>query len=161
MDAFGTWYLFGFEGEQVSQTHLPEATWASYIELTWDEHDYLWLTVQSDRRIHQFALRQEEVQLKATPSKGGELALPRPKLKQASTADRAIAHVTNKLQGTVSLSLGDESAILKPGETWSTELSEGVYTVFASASQPEPIAFSDKQLLIAGYDWTWVLDRPE
>ena len=162
VDANGTWYLFGFEGEQVSQTYLPEATWQSYdIELTWDEHDYLWLTVQSDRRIHQFALRQEEVQLKATPRKGGELALPRPTLKQASTADRAIAHVTNNLQGTVSLFFGDKSAILKPGETWSTELSEGVYMVFASASQPEPIAFSDKQLLIAGYDWTWVLDRPE
>jgi len=163
VDVFGTWYCFDFAGEKLSDVRLPVETFGSNMALTWDERDYLWLTVQHDHQIYQLSLRQKEVRLvtAATPGKGGELTLPRPQLKPASIADKAIIHVTNNLQGTVSLSFGDESAILKPGETWSTELSEGVYTVFASASQPEPIAFSDEQLLVAGYDWTWVLDRPE
>jgi hypothetical protein len=51
--------------------------------------------------------------------------------------------------------------IVNPGDTWSAELEEGAYTIFASANAPEPIAFSGRELLLKGYEYTWVLSRPE
>jgi len=164
VDVHGYWHLFGLDGEKWRRfTSQVVGLYGSELALSWDELSYLWLTVPNDRRVYQLSLRQSEVQPRPTSAtaEGKEHKLPRPQLKPASTTDTSLIHIVNSLQGTVSLSFGDESAILKPGETWSTELPEGVYTAFASASQPEPIAFSDKQLLVAGYDWTWVLDRPE
>jgi hypothetical protein len=89
------------------------------------------------------------------------LALPRPQLKPASLADKAIVYVTNDLQGPMNLSFGSQSAIVKPGDTWSAEFGGGIYEVFANANTPAPIAFSGKELLVGGYEYTWVLSRPE
>ena len=155
-------YRFGFAGEQLFKGKLPAKGPFCHPDLAFDEQGYLWLSLRDDPQVYQLSLRQEEVTLRPPSQKnGGELALPRPQLEPASIADKAIVHVTNNLQGTLSLSFGDQSAILAPGETWSAELSPGVYTVYASASVPEPIAFSGKELLVRGYEYTRSLTRPE
>ncbi|MBL7183546.1 MAG: TIR domain-containing protein [Anaerolineae bacterium] len=160
----GYWYRFGFGGEELRGAPLTVLSGIfSNVALTWDERGYLWVTIQNLRQIYQFSLRQDEVQLTstATTQEGGKLAMPRSQLKPSSIVDKVIVHMTNNLEGIMTLSFDDESAIVEHGNTWSAELPVGVYEVFISANIPEPIAFSDKVLLMSGYEWTWVLNRPE
>ena len=153
------YYRFGFAGEQLFKGKLPAKGPFCHPDLALDEQGYLWLSLQDDPQIYQLSLRQEEVTLRPpSQKKGGELALPRPRLEPA---DKTIVQVTNNLQGMLSLSFGHESAILEPGETWTAELGPGVYTVYASANVPEPIAFSGKELLVRDYKYTWSLQHPE
>jgi hypothetical protein len=159
---FGDCYRFSFSGETLSSTDLSVGAFPYYPKgVTLDEQGYLWLIL--GREIFQLALRQQEVRLTPTPlpGKSKESALPRPQIDPAVVADKAIVHVTNYLGGPMTLSFDDQSAILKPNDTWSGELKESIYTVFASANVPEPVAFSDRELLMAGYEYTWVLRRPE
>jgi hypothetical protein len=159
---FGDWYRFSFAGQELDSGKLRVGTFPYYPILAWDERGYLWLNLQGDRKIYQLSLRQEEVPPSRTaPGEGGDLALPRPQLKPASIADKAIVRITNSLNGTMTFSFGDQSAIVKPGDTWSAEVKGGVYTVYASTNVPEPIAFSAQELLVEGYEYTWVLSRPE
>ncbi|MBC7232194.1 MAG: TIR domain-containing protein [Chloroflexi bacterium] len=159
---FGDWYRFGFDGSLLRSGKLSVGTFPYYPTLTFDEQGYLWLLFQGDRKIYQLSLHQVEVQLQPTPlpKPGTELALPRPQLRSATAEDKSIAHITNNLQGPMTLSFGDESTILAPGTVWSKELEPGVYTVYASANIPGPIAFAGKELLVAGYEYSWVLERP-
>ncbi|MBC7260883.1 MAG: TIR domain-containing protein [Chloroflexi bacterium] len=159
---FGDWYRFGFDGVLLRSGKLSVGTFPYYPSLTFDQQGYLWLIFPGDRKIYQLSLRQE-VQFRPTPlpKPGTELALPRPQLKPATVEDKSIVHIANNLQGMMTLSFGDESAILAPGAAWSKELDPGVYTVYASANVPEPIAFAGKELLVSGYEYTWVLRRPE
>jgi hypothetical protein len=153
-------YRFSFEGEELRSAKLPVGTFASNLAVTWDELGYLWVVAQSERQIHQLSLIEVQVTPQPTSAPGDQLSLPRPQLKPVSEADMAIVHVTNNLPGTLSLSFGDESVILSPNDTWSAELTAKSYTVFASASVPEPIAFSGTELLVVGYEHTWVLRSP-
>lgn len=156
---FGNWYRFSFAGEELFEGSLPTAGPFFHGALAWDERGYLWAVTKDDRQIYQISSRQVEVKPTPTPGESVELALPRPQLELAPATDRAIVHVTNGLQGTLSLSFGDESAILAPGQTWSAEFDPGVYEVFASSSVPDPIAFSGQELLVSGYEHTWSLTR--
>jgi tetratricopeptide (TPR) repeat protein len=158
---FGDCYRFGFDGQTLSSTKLSFGDFPYQPGGLAVDQAHLWLVL--DRTIYQVALRQNEVRLTPTPppGKANELALPRPQIAPATIADKAIVQVTNHLGGAMTLSFGDESAILQPNDTWSGELNESVYTVFASANVPQPIAFSDRELLLAGYEYTWVLQRPE
>ena len=99
----------------------------------------------------------------ATPKPGaaGELALPRPQIRPATVTNVAIVYVTNELQGPMTVSFRGQSAIVKQGDTWRVELEEGVYGIFASTNVPSPIAYSGKELLLSGYEYSWVLRRPE
>lgn len=157
---FGDCYRLGFDGETLSLTKLSVGSFPWQPDgMAVDEQGYLWLVL--GREIYQIALRQVEVTLQPTPQKGGQLALPRPRIEPASIADRAVVYVTNALGGPMTVSFDGQSAIVSPGDTWSAELAESVYNVFASANVPQPIAFSDRELLLAGYEYTWVLRRPE
>ncbi|MDH7487212.1 MAG: TIR domain-containing protein [Anaerolineae bacterium] len=162
VNTFGTWYRLNFSGELLREGSLGIGAFPYYPILAFDRQGYLWLALPNERKVYQLSLRQEEVPLKptSTPGKGGERMLPRPQIEPLSLGDKALVRVTNNLQGPMTLSFGDESAILKPGDTWSAELDEGVYTVFASANVPEPIAFSGQELLVEGYEYIWVLSRP-
>jgi hypothetical protein len=145
---------------------LPVVFSSCSTQIVFDDDGYLWLAGPGDRKIYQLSLRQEPLPPTSTPRptptrrKGEVLELPRPQFKQAAVADKAIAHVTNNLQGVMVLEFG-KPVIVNPGDTWSAELEEGAYTIFASANAPEPIAFSGRELLLKGYEYTWVLSRPE
>jgi hypothetical protein len=154
---FGNWYRFSLAGEKLFEGSLPTAGPFFHGALAWDERGYLWVVTKDDRQVYQISSRQAEVGPPPTPRGGAELALPRPQLEPTSATDRAIVQVTNDLPGTLSLSFGDESVILAPGQTWSAELDPGVYEVFASTSVPKPIAFSSQELLVSGYEHAWFL----
>jgi hypothetical protein len=161
---FGKWYRIGFDGRELDSGHLRFGAFPFYPKLAFDERGYLWLTLQDDRKIYQLSLRQEEVRpgLPAVlPGQAADLVLPRPQVRPAVITDTAVVRITNGLKGTMTLSFGEHSAIVKADDTWSAELPEGVYTVYASANVPEPIAFSAEELLVEGYEFVWVLSRPE
>jgi hypothetical protein len=164
LDIFGECFRFGFDGQSLGSAKLGVGRFPYQdTALALDEQDHLWLIFRGDRRIYQLSLRQREVPLKPTPAPGtsAELALPRPEIEPATIADKGIVHVTNHLAGTMTLSFGEQSAILYPNDTWSAELEEGTHKVFASTNVPEPIAFSGTELLVGGYEYTWILQRPE
>jgi tetratricopeptide (TPR) repeat protein len=160
---FGDCYRLSFDGEMLSSTKLSVGSFPyQRTTLAPDEQGYLWLIFQGDRKIYQLSLRRQEVPLKPTPpATSAELALPRPQIAPATILDKGIVHVTNHLAGTMTLSFGEQWAILYPNDTWSAELEEGTYTVFASANAPEPIAFSGNELVVGGYEYAWMLQRPE
>gem|GEM_PF-1901299 len=93
--------------------------------------------------------------------------MPRPDFKRGTDPNKAIVNVTNNLKGKLILEFdsrfgdSDVSAIVGPGQTWTMEEAETGYRIFASANVPEPIAFSGNELLLSGYEYTWVLTRPE
>lgn len=154
------WCRLSPAGDKLLVGDLPFQVRSSLAAMAWDERGYLWLAQRYDRKIYQVSLRPEEVPPAPTPVGKAELALPRPQLEPAPAADRAIVHITNNLEGTVSLSFGKEPAILlAPGERWSAELDQGIYTVFASANVPGSLAFSSEELLVRGYEHTWSLER--
>ena len=158
------WYRFGVDGRLLARGDLPIGTYDCWtFEWAFDEQGYVWLLLPSEHRIYQLSLEQSDIRPQpASASEGSEeQALPRPRIERSSTSDRAIVHVFNGLHGTMSLAFGGVSVIVQQGETWSGELSEGIHAVFATANQPTPIAFSGKELLIAGYSYTWVLSHPE
>jgi len=161
VDASVDWYRFSPAGEMLHSGDLEKVI-PDVSALAWDERGYLWLVASQDRQIYKLSLRKEGVRPTPTPGGSVELTLPRPQLEPAPATDRAIVHVTNNLQGTLSLSFGDESAILQPGDTWSAELDPGfIYTVYASTTIPTPIAFSGEELLVSGYEHTWSLEHPD
>jgi tetratricopeptide (TPR) repeat protein len=163
---FGDCYHYSFEGELLYSSKLPGGTFPYRPgAMTFDEQGYLWLMWSSGRKIYQISLRSERVSPMptATPKPGaaGELALPRPQIRPATVTNVAIVYVTNELQGPMTVSFRGQSAIVKQGDTWRVELEEGVYGIFASTNVPSPIAYSGNELLLSGYEYSWVLRRPE
>jgi tetratricopeptide (TPR) repeat protein len=161
---FGDCYRIGFDGAVLNSTKLNVGKFPYQATiLAPDERGYIWLIFPGDRKIYQLSLRQLELPPTPTPAPAtsGELALPRPQVAPATASGKAIVHVQNNLAGTMTLSFGEQSAILYSNDTWSAELEEGAYTVFASTNVPEPIAFSGTELVLEGYEYTWILQRPE
>jgi hypothetical protein len=170
VDIHGNWYLWSFDGQVLRSAKLSVGTFPyENVQLAFDEQGYLWLMLRGDRQIYQIALRQDALPTPTptspgpTPTrrKGGEQGLPKPQFTRATPIDKVTVHVINSLQGKMVLEFGSQSAVVEPGNTWSAELPEGVYSIFASTNVPEPIAFSGIELLLKGYEYTWVLSRPE
>lgn len=161
---FGDCYRISFDGAVLNSTKLSVGSFPYRATiLAPDERGYIWLIFPGGRKIYQLSLRQQTVPPTPTPAPetSAELALPRPQIAPATVAGKAVVHVQNNLAGTMTLSFGEQSAILYSNDTWSAELEEGAYTVFASTNVPEPIAFSGTELVVEGYEYTWILQRPE
>jgi hypothetical protein len=173
LSGFGKWYRFGAGGEYRAAADLPMEVFAKHPALTWDERGYLWVSVADTRAIYQFGVRQATVDAELPPelrssaedSVKGQLPWPRPALRALPHNTNAVIHVANGLPAPLSLALDSvsgetlhESAMVAPGETWTgTVASGGTFTLFASANGAEPVAFSGKVLLLAGYEYTWPL----
>ncbi len=173
LSGFGKWHRFSFDGEYLASAELPMEVFAKDPALAWDGDGFLWVSVADTREIYQFALRQAAVdvelpsELRSSSEAGveGQLPLPRPSFRALPGSTNAILHVANGLSAPLIVALdstsgGDvhQSAAAAPGETWSAAIAKGgAFTLFVGANAAEPVAYYGKILLLAGYEYTWVI----
>lgn len=168
VSVFGTWYRLDRWGTELRTGDLPMEVFPSEMGIAADEDSCLWLAVASHRKIYRLAVLSEPVGFvpTSTPNTGspgspgvpGSLPLPKPILEEMP-GDQAAIIVINNLGGpmVVSFDVWDkhETAILRPGEKWTTHLDQKAYSIFFSANMPKPVAFAGKTLVLKGYQYTW------
>jgi len=173
LSGFGKWHRFSFAGEYLASAELPMEVFAKDPTLTWDVDGYLWISVADTREIYQFGIRPAAVDAELPPElrsgsdkrAEGQLPLPRPSFQALPKNTDAVLRVANGLSAPLIVALdsasGDsvhESAVVAPGDTWSAAIAKGgAFTLFASANAAEPVAYFDKILLLAGYEYTWII----
>lgn len=174
LNVFGTWHRFTFGGVYLASAKLPVEVFAGNPALAWDPQGYLWLSVPEAREIHRFSLREAAVEAKLPPEmqsttqqqrSEGQFPLPPVVFRPAAGSANALAQVVNSLPATLAVALDSdqggqvhESGVLAPGETWSAIVPQGgVFTLFLSANAAPPVAYSDKVLLLPGYEYTWTV----
>ena len=173
LNVFGTWHRFTFDGAYLASAKLPVEVFAGNPALAWDPQGYLWLSVPGAREIHRFSLREAAVAADLPPEmqsttqqrSEGQFPLPPVVFRPAAGSANALAQVVNRLPATLAVALDSdqggqvhESGVLAPGETWSAIVPQGgVFTLFLSANEAPPVAYSDKVLLLPGYEYTWTV----
>jgi sugar lactone lactonase YvrE len=173
LNVFGTWHRFTIDGAYLASAKLPVEVFASNPALSWDPRGYLWLSVSGTREIYQFSLREAavdaelppEMQSQAQQRAEGQFPLPPAAFQRAPGSNNALAQVVNGLPAKLAVALDNdqggavhESAVLAPGESWSAIVPQGgVFMLFLSANAPQPVAYSDKVLLLPGYEYTWTI----
>jgi len=173
LSGFGKWYRFSFAGEYLASAELSMEVFAKDPALAWDEEGSLWVSVAETREIYQFSLREaavdaelpSELRSSSEARTTGELPLPVPALRALPENTNAVVRVANGLSAPLIVSLDranssdvHESAVVQPGDAWSVAIAKGgAFTLFANANAVEPVAYFDKILLLAGYEYTWVL----
>jgi hypothetical protein len=169
---FGEWCRVSFDGRLLRSGKFEGSGLSNPWDAEFDEQGNMWaISSSGDRKVYQVSTRQERVtpasSPTSTPAKGEKQALPRPDFKRGADPNKTVVNITNNLGGKLILEFdsrfgdSDVSAIVEPGQTWTMEVAETGYRIFASANVPEPIAFSGNELLLSGYEYTWVLTRPE
>jgi sugar lactone lactonase YvrE len=173
LNVFGTWHRFTFDGAYLASAKLPVEVFAGNPALAWDPQGYLWLSVPGAREIHRFSLREAVVEAELPPEMRstsqqrteGQFPLPPVVFRPAAGSTNALAQVVNSLPATLAVALDSdqggqvhESGVLAPGETWSAIVPQGgVFTLFLTANAAPPVAYSDKVLLLPGYEYTWTV----
>ena len=173
LNVFGTWHRFTFDGAYLASAKLPVEVFAGNPALAWDPQGYLWLSVPGAREIRRFSLREAAIAAELPPEmqsatqqrSEGQFPLPPVVFRPAAGSANALAQVVNSLPATLAVALDSdqggqvhESGVLAPGETWSAIVPQGgVFTLFLSANAAPPVAYSDKVLLLPGYEYTWTV----
>ena len=167
---FGEVFRYSYSGVKMAETDTESDTGTlSDLSPALDDAGNLYLAAQRGGKIFQFSTRQDVLGAYPTAvwEKRDETPLPRPAIVPLEISALPRVSITNGLAVPLTVALDrvnqseHEAGVLQPSETWTRDVPPGVYKVFASTSGQGMLTFSSNELLIKGYQFTWVVSPPQ
>lgn len=157
---------YSYGGVKLAQTSADSATGSlPQVSPAIDAEGHLYLVSRRGRKIYQFTTRQDAVSSYPTPvwEQRGTTPLARPLIRPLTNAAQTMVSITNDLAVPLTLSVDKENptehyaTVLQPAQMWSVNVQPGIYTVFASTSGQGMVMYSSRELLVKGYQFSWVV----